>query len=223
MPKKPSIPNADDTVLWQRVTHQITPLKSRIAADADAALFTQVTGSQMGKFQAGKSKKSRHKAVKITSLQSSTASKTSGKSSIKTSAKTSAKSVNLPIGTSQTRPKAPLPVDLRQGERAGIDGGTQRRLFRGEVPIDRRLDLHGMSAATAEARTQSFMRQAASDGCRCVLLITGKGAGILRAYIPDILKRAPLSQFILALAEARPGDGGSGAFYVLLRRQRGKS
>ncbi len=53
MPKKPSIPNADDKCLWQRVTHQITPLKSRIAADADAALFTQVIGSQMGKFQAG--------------------------------------------------------------------------------------------------------------------------------------------------------------------------
>jgi DNA-nicking Smr family endonuclease len=31
-----------------------------------------------------------------------------------------------------------------------------------------------------------------------------------------------LSPHILALAEARPHDGGSGALYVLLRRQRNR-
>ena len=112
------------------------------------------------------------------------------------------------------------PVDLRKGDRAGLDGRTQRRLFRGDVPIDRRLDLHGHTVARAQAKLQSFIEDAAYSGCRCVLIISGKGAGVLQSHVPDWLKRAPLSGLVLALAEARQTDGGSGAFYVLLRRRR---
>ncbi|MEK9745243.1 MAG: Smr/MutS family protein, partial [Candidatus Puniceispirillum sp.] len=97
---------------------------------------------------------------------------------------------------------------------------TKRRLFRGEVPINRRLDLHGLTAARAQTRLENFIQQAAHDGCRCVLVITGKGAGILQGHVPGWLKRPPLSSVVLALAEARPADGGAGAFYVLLRRRR---
>ncbi len=112
------------------------------------------------------------------------------------------------------------PIDIRQGESAGIDNHTKRRLFRGEVPINRRLDLHGLTAARAQTRLENFIQQAAHDGCRCVLVITGKGAGILQGHVPGWLKRPPLSSVVLALAEARPADGGAGAFYVLLRRRR---
>ena len=112
------------------------------------------------------------------------------------------------------------PVDLRQGDRAGLDGRTQRRLFRGDMPIDWRLDLHGQTAARAQVKLQSFIEDAAYSGCRCVLVITGKGAGVLQFHVPNWLKRLPLSGLVLALAEARWRDGGSGAFYVLLRRRR---
>ena len=122
---------------------------------------------------------------------------------------------------SSTTAKTPSPVDLREGDRAGLDGRTQRRLFRGDVPIDRRLDLHGQTAARAEVKLQTFIEDAAFAGCRCVLVITGKGAGVLKSHVPGWLKRAPLSGLVLALAQARPADGGSGAFYVLLRRRRG--
>ena len=121
----------------------------------------------------------------------------------------------------RTLPAASVkPVDLRQGDRAGLDRRTQRRLFRGDVPIDRRLDLHGHTVARAQVKLQSFIEDAAYSGCRCVLVITGKGAGVLQSHVPDWLKRAPLSGLVLALAEARRTDGGSGAFYVLLRRRR---
>ena len=116
--------------------------------------------------------------------------------------------------------KPPSPVDLREGDRAGLDGRTQRRLFRGDVPIDRRLDLHGHTAACAEIKLQRFIEDASYAGCRCILVITGKGAGVLKGHVPGWLKRPPLSGLVLALAEARPADGGSGAFYVLLRRRR---
>ena len=62
---------------------------------------------------------------------------------------------------------------------------------------------------------------AAQEGCRCVLVITGKGSGVLNGHVPNWLKQQPMSPHVLALAEARPKDGGSGAFYVLLRRKRG--
>ena len=112
------------------------------------------------------------------------------------------------------------PVDIRHGESAGIDSNTKRRLFRGEIPINRRLDLHGLTAARAQTCLENFIQQAAHDGCRCVLVITGKGAGVLQGHVPGWLKRPPLSPVVLALAEARPADGGAGAFYVLLRRRR---
>ena len=125
-----------------------------------------------------------------------------------------------PVGSSTKILKPLSPIDLRRGDRAGLDGRTQRRLSRGDVPIDRRLDLHGHTAARAEIKLQRFIEDASYAGCRCVLVITGKGAGVLKGFVPEWLKKAPLSRLVLALAEARPSDGGIGAFYVLLRRRR---
>ena len=140
--------------------------------------------------------------------------------SVKSVAKTP-QNTPTPAPLSSPTVKTPFPVDLSGGDRAGLDRRTQRRLFRGDVPIDRRLDLHGYTAARAELKLQTFIEDAAYGGCRCVLVITGKGAGVLKSHVPGWLKRAPLSGLVLALAQARPADGGSGAFYVLLRRRRG--
>ena len=197
MPKKRIIKSDDDTVLWQRVITEVTPLKSTIELAEFAAIFAR----------------SDHLAA-----PSEKPSGRTHKPPVKT-----VKPARPPFGATSPAPtKKANPVDLRQGERAGIDGRTQRRLFRGDVPVDRRLDLHGLTAARAESRLAQFIETAARDGCRCVLVITGKGAGILRGHVPQWLKRQPLSPLILALAEARPNDGGSGALYVLLRRKRSR-
>ena len=60
-----------------------------------------------------------------------------------------------------------MPVDLREGERAGLDGRTQRRLFRGDVPIDRRVDLHGHTAARAEIKLQRFIEPLMQHAVAC--------------------------------------------------------
>ena len=192
MPKKRILKSDDDMVLWQRVITEVKPLKSNIELVEFAALFAQ----------------SDHLAPPVV--------KPAGRMQ-----KPPVKPARRPIAAkSPASVKKANPVDLRQGERAGIDRRTQRRLFRGDVPVDRRLDLHGLTEARAENRLAQFIETAACDGCRCVLVITGKGAGILRGHVPNWLKRQPLSPYILALAEARPHDGGSGALYVLLRRKR---
>ncbi len=124
-----------------------------------------------------------------------------------------------------TAPKSaiPDPVDLRAGEHAGIDKATRRRLTQGQMVIEARLDLHGSTALQAERRLAGFIDSAASQGQRCVLVITGKGengTGVLRRLVPHWLKSPPLAQRVLAISTARPGDGGDGALYVLLRRRR---
>jgi DNA-nicking Smr family endonuclease len=194
MPKKRIIKSDDDTVLWQRVITEVKPLKSTIESAEFAKIFARSyhVASPVIK-PLGRPQKPPVKPART----------------------------KIPVPLSATVKKA-NPVDLRKGERAGIDGRTQRRLFRGDVPVDRRLDLHGLTAARAESRLAQFIETAARDGCRCVLVITGKGAGILRGHVPNWLKCHPLSPHILALAEARPHDGGSGALYVLLRRKRSR-
>ena len=118
---------------------------------------------------------------------------------------------------------ASQPIDLRNGEKAGIDGATRRRLVQGQITIEARLDLHGLTAAQAERRLARFVDQAARTGVRCVLVITGKGSegkGVLRRLVPLWLKTPPLSGQILAISQARQVDGGDGALYVMLRRKR---
>ena len=121
------------------------------------------------------------------------------------------------------KPAPPDPVDLRVGEHAGIDKSTRRRFAQGQMEIEARLDLHGATAAQAERRLSGFIDNAVRQGQRCVLVITGKGVegtGVLRRLVPQWLKSPPLAPFVLAISAARPGDGGDGALYVLLRRRR---
>ena len=196
MPKKSFTPMTEDMVLWQRVTSQVTPLKSTTKSVKFASLGADVTDRQ-NKFLKRNATTQKRMALEDISCQ---AAQTALKKGV----------------FRQTSP-----IDLRHGEKAGIDGSTRRRLTRGEFLIDLRLDLHGMTAARAHKRLIQFVVSAAHEGCRCVLIITGKGSGVLNGHVPNWLKQRPLSVHVLALAEARPKDGGSGAFYVLLRRKRG--
>ena len=195
MPKKVATYLTEDMVLWQRVASRVTPLRSTIRSAPFANLGADVTKSQNKTLKKNLKTRKRLASDKF-SLQS--VGNTSQKEKLKQAS----------------------PIDLRHGEKAGIDGSTQRRLFRGEVFIELRLDLHGLTAARAHNRLIQFIVSAAHDGCRCVLVITGKGSGILKGHVPNWLKKPPLSPHVLALAEARPKDGGSGAFYVLLCRKR---
>ena len=120
------------------------------------------------------------------------------------------------------RPADFRPADFRQGDYAGIDRSNARRLRQGRMDIADIIDLHGMTQAEAQTRLRSFIQRAAFSGNRTVLIITGKGRagqGILRARVPEWLKEPPLSQLVIAISDAQPGDGGTGALYVRLKRK----
>lgn len=111
---------------------------------------------------------------------------------------------------------------------ATMDGAKQKRLIRGELPIDARLDLHGLTREAAHRRLDQFLLRAESQGWRCVLVITGRGrgrldeppTGILREALPRWLNAPEHQHRVLGWHPARRDHGGDGAFYVLLRRQR---
>lgn len=124
-------------------------------------------------------------------------------------------------------PPAPpaKPPALEIGRIAGVDKRLAERLKRGQLPIEGTLDLHGLTQEEAHRQLDGFLALSASAGRRCVLVITGKGAwrseaGILREMTPRWLNEAPNRGRVLAIANAQPRHGGSGALYVLLKRRR---
>jgi DNA-nicking Smr family endonuclease len=110
------------------------------------------------------------------------------------------------------------------GRRVDVPFDALRRLRRGLLPIDARIDLHGCSAREARTQLELFLRTMRSRGERCVLVIHGKGAhspdgtGVLRGEIAAWLSQSAASEHVAAFATATGGDGGEGAVYVLLRR-----
>ena len=88
-----------------------------------------------------------------------------------------------------------MPADFRLGETSGVDGTSVRRMQRGLVPIEDRLDLHGLSQEQARKEVKAFIGGAVLNNFRHVLIITGKGRdghGVLREKVPEWLKDAPL-------------------------------
>lgn len=114
---------------------------------------------------------------------------------------------------------------LREGIYEGVDKATARRIRRGQYPIDRTLDLHGLGRQEAYVCLQRAVMQGVLDGQRLLLVITGKGRGgdgVLRRALPQWLQEDGLRPYLLAFDRARPQDGGGGAWYVLLKRLYGR-
>src|SRR5882724_7196303 len=123
--------------------------------------------------------------------------------------------------TSPAPPPSAAVPDISHGRAAGIDRRSAERLSRGRLPIEGRLDLHGMTQAAAVDRLAQFIARSEAAGKRCVLVITGKGlasGGVLRDQVPRWLNLPPNRARVLAFDYARQQHGGSGALYVLLKR-----
>lgn len=121
--------------------------------------------------------------------------------------------------------------ELKIGSTDNIDRRTAEKFKRGEIPIQKTLDLHGYFEKDAYDAVEAFIKNAYLQGLRCVLIITGKGRqkesddwydkrGILKESVPNWLNAPQLRPLILSFSYARPEDGGEGALYILLRRQR---
>lgn len=131
-------------------------------------------------------------------------------------------------------PKPPSFVDRPHQTSPNMDKRNFQRLLKGQLAIDATLDLHGLTAEQARMQLQIFVQNANRLGNRLILVITGKGnkksvdefnrprSGVLRSGVPEWLKTGPLSDMVLQVTQAHVKHGGGGAYYVYLRRQRGR-
>ncbi len=136
-----------------------------------------------------------------------------------------AKTVDVP----KPPKKPPLPAPQKTPERAAtpqsakhpIDDRTRRKIARGRVSLDDRIDLHGMTHDRAKTTLTAFLVRCHRAGDRTVLVITGKGSvgeGVLRNALPRWLATEPLAAMVSGYTAADRKHGGEGAFYVRLKR-----
>ena len=106
-----------------------------------------------------------------------------------------------------------------------LDDQTLHKLKKGRLPIEGRVDLHGMTQDEAYSLLLTFLHRAHAGGIRYVLIITGKGSssggdGILRRAVPAWLSTPAFRHLVSSHDHAARNHGGSGALYVRLRRIR---
>ena len=105
--------------------------------------------------------------------------------------------------------------------RPGVQRNVIRKLKRGQIHIEDQLDLHGMTVSTAADALAAFLGECTKRQRRCVRIVHGKGLGSSgrRPVIKESVNRwLRLRNEILAFCSTQPGDGGTGAIYVLLKR-----
>jgi DNA-nicking Smr family endonuclease len=124
--------------------------------------------------------------------------------------------------TKRAEPPAAKPSAPKKSAPSPADRGSERRVRRGQVEIEARLDLHGYTQDAASASLHAFLQNAQRRGARTVLVITGYGRGgegVLKKNLPGWIARAPLRSIVSGYAAAHRTHGGAGAVYVFLKRK----
>lgn len=141
-----------------------------------------------------------------------------------------------PAARPRTEPQASVDLAPSLSDRLSaaplrMDRKAWLRMKRGKIQPEARIDLHGMTLAQAHPALTRFLHDAHDRGQRTVLVITGKGRtgiddgpiperiGVLRHQVPHWLSSGPLRQIVQQVSEAHLRHGGSGAYYVRLRRR----
>ncbi|MEX2443840.1 MAG: Smr/MutS family protein [Alkalispirochaeta sp.] len=112
----------------------------------------------------------------------------------------------------------PPPPDLEKDDFSGRD---YEHVAPRKLPIERTIDLHGLTGTDATRQLETFVAQAARDGVRKVLIVHGKGSspgseGVLKALVRHYLEDSPMVG-----ATGHPGLdlGGTGATWALVRQR----
>lgn len=105
---------------------------------------------------------------------------------------------------------------LREGQSPVI----LSKLRRGHWVVQAHIDLHGLISDEARLYVSEFIADCKKKGIRCVRIVHGKGLGsrnkepILKHKLRNWLMQ---KDEVIAYAQAKQNDGGSGAVIVLLK------
>mgnify|MGYP001194886055 FL=1 len=95
-------------------------------------------------------------------------------------------------------------------------------------------DLHGYSLEEANKKIESFIKDSYEKGLSKLIVVTGKGLhsnndrdpyiskkfGILKHSIPEFIKNNhELNSLIREMKDAEIKDGGTGSFYIFLKKK----
>ena len=98
----------------------------------------------------------------------------------------------------------------------------------------RSLDLHGKTLDEANSIIENFIKKSYEDKVQKLIIVTGKGLhsdnekdpyvskdlGILKHSIPEFVRNnEDLMKMISKISEASVKDGGTGAFYIFLKKR----
>ena len=117
------------------------------------------------------------------------------------------------------------PHDVETGEellylRDGQSPSVLSKLRRGFWVVQAQIDLHGLISDEARAYVAAFIADCKKNNIRCVRIVHGKGLGsrnrepVLKHKLRNWLMQ---KDEVIAYAQAKPEDGGSGAVIVLLK------
>jgi DNA-nicking Smr family endonuclease len=118
-----------------------------------------------------------------------------------------------------------LAHELESGEellylRAGQSPDVLSKLRRGFWVVQSQIDLHGLISDEAREYVAEFLGSCKKRNIRCVRIVHGKGLGsrnrepVLKHKLRNWLMQ---KDEVIAYAQAKPEDGGSGAVIVLLK------
>ena len=97
------------------------------------------------------------------------------------------------------------------------------------------IDLHGYTLDEANKTIESFIKQAFSENINKLVVVTGKGLhsenekdpyiskdlSILKYSVPEFISNnQSLNELIHEITDAKIEDGGSGAFYIFLKKNK---
>lgn len=135
-------------------------------------------------------------------------------------------------------PTQPNPAHRNSPAGAELEPRKIKKISKGRLGIEARLDLHGLRQDEAHMRLRYFVRDCYGRGLKFVLVITGKGRetddaslsfgdmmslpprGVLRRNVPRWLAEPELHAMVVGFTSAMPKHGGDGAFYIELRRSK---
>ena len=109
-----------------------------------------------------------------------------------------------------------------------------KKLKRGKIPPDKKIDFHGMSLIEAEELLCNTVISCYNTNKRCILFITGKGVnkketdyrnetrlyyGKIRGAFSTWIRKPEIEKYILNVEQASMEFGADGAFFVYLRKK----
>ncbi len=119
---------------------------------------------------------------------------------------------------------------LSRDEKLFNKDNYEKKRKRGKI---KSLDLHGYTLDKANQTIENFIKKSYNDNISKLIIITGKGIhsdndkdpyvskdlGILKYSIPEFIRNnSELMSMIYDIKEANIDDGGSGAFYIFLKK-----